>query len=208
MGRIARATSPCCRCCRRWSPAAWSAARSRSTQAIAEAGWSALVASAGGRLVPAVEHAGGRHITPAAGQPEPDDASGATPRVWRRDPRRTRGIVHARSRAPAWSALAGLPANRRAFRHHLPRHLRRGPAVQAALQFGDGERRAGHRRQPLHRRPDRAAARDRSGAHPGHSARRGPGAVRSGAVAGDRLARLAQAWRLPDGAPSCCCPGG
>ena len=33
------------------------------TQAIAAAGWTALVASAGGRLVAAVERAGGRHIT-------------------------------------------------------------------------------------------------------------------------------------------------
>ena len=33
------------------------------TRAVAEAGGVALVASAGGRMVSAVEHAGGRHIT-------------------------------------------------------------------------------------------------------------------------------------------------
>ncbi len=28
------------------------------------------------------------------------------------------------------------------------------------------------------------------------------------AVSGDRMARLARAWRLPDGAPPSCCPRG
>ena len=54
------------------------------TQAIVEAGWRALVASAGGRMVPAVRARRRPPRHAAAGQPEPADASGATRRGWRR----------------------------------------------------------------------------------------------------------------------------
>src|SRR5215469_9321014 len=74
------------------------------TQAIAEAGGTALVASAGGRLVPAIERAGGRHLTLPLHRKDPFG-------VWRNAVRLEAviraervAIVHARSRAPAWSA--------------------------------------------------------------------------------------------------------
>ena len=74
-------------------------------QAIADAGGTALVASEGGRLVAAVERAGGRHVRLPLASKNP-----AT--IWRNADRLARliradgvGIVHARSRAPAWSAL-------------------------------------------------------------------------------------------------------
>ncbi len=74
------------------------------TQAIAGAGGTALVASAGGRLVPAIERAGGRHITLPLSRKDPLA-------VWRNAARLEAliraeqvAIVHARSRAPAWSA--------------------------------------------------------------------------------------------------------
>ena len=54
------------------------------TQAIAAAGGTALVASAGGRLVPAIERAGGRHITLPLSRQESAGRSGATRRGWRR----------------------------------------------------------------------------------------------------------------------------
>lgn len=74
-------------------------------EAIARAGGTALVASAGGRMVAEVERAGGRHLTL--------DLRTKTPwGLWRNAAllagliRRERvEIVHARSRAPAWSAL-------------------------------------------------------------------------------------------------------
>ena len=83
-------------------------------QAIAEAGGTALVASAGGRLVPQIERFGGRHfILPL------DTKNPAA--IWRNadhlaSPIRTTkaGIVHARSRAPGWSALL---ASRRTGTH-------------------------------------------------------------------------------------------
>jgi glycosyltransferase involved in cell wall biosynthesis len=74
------------------------------TGAIAAAGGVALVASAGGRMVPVLERAGGRHITLPLASRNPVT-------IWRNAALlaaliRTEGvaIVHARSRAPAWSS--------------------------------------------------------------------------------------------------------
>lgn len=72
--------------------------------ATADAGWRALVASAGGPKAYAIERAGGTHITLPLETKNPL-------RIWRNAARlaeliRREGvdIVHARSRAPAWSA--------------------------------------------------------------------------------------------------------
>ncbi|WP_431305337.1 glycosyltransferase family 4 protein [Sediminicoccus sp. BL-A-41-H5] len=80
-------------------------------EAIQAAGWRALVASAGGRLVPALEALGARHITLPL-------ATKAPLGIWRNaaalaDLVRSEqvSILHARSRAPAWSAW--LAARRR-----------------------------------------------------------------------------------------------
>jgi glycosyltransferase involved in cell wall biosynthesis len=83
-------------------------------EAIAAAGWRSLVASSGGRLVAELERLGARHI------PLPL-ATKAPWRVWRNAGlietlAKEQGValIHARSRAPAWSALlaarrAGIP---------------------------------------------------------------------------------------------------
>lgn len=77
-------------------------------QAIVAAGGTALVASEGGRLVAAVERAGGRHIKLPMASKNPAI-------IWRNAARLNKliqnervGIVHARSRAPAWSALLAV----------------------------------------------------------------------------------------------------
>lgn len=74
------------------------------TEAIAKAGWRALVASAGGPLVPEVERAGGTHITLPLHAKSPVA-------LWRNAAvlaalvrQEEVAILHARSRAPAWSA--------------------------------------------------------------------------------------------------------
>jgi glycosyltransferase involved in cell wall biosynthesis len=79
------------------------------TEAVAAAGWTALVASAGGPLIAAIERAGGRHIA------LPLAARGPLG-IWRNVGHLTRliysegvDIVHARSRAPAWSAWLATP---------------------------------------------------------------------------------------------------
>ncbi|MBN9507487.1 MAG: glycosyltransferase, partial [Alphaproteobacteria bacterium] len=74
------------------------------TQAIAEAGGTPLVASAGGRLAESIERAGGQNLLLPLDSKNPWT-------IWRNAARlealirgaRVR-IVHARSRAPAWSA--------------------------------------------------------------------------------------------------------
>lgn len=73
-------------------------------EAIQAAGWRALVASAGGRLVPALEATGARHITLPLATKSPLG-------IWRNAAALTAlvraeqvSILHARSRAPAWSA--------------------------------------------------------------------------------------------------------
>ncbi|MEC9369306.1 MAG: glycosyltransferase family 4 protein [Pseudomonadota bacterium] len=76
------------------------------TSAIARAGGLSLVVTGGGRLAPQIEAAGGEIVAMPAASKDPRQ-------MWRNaralvDIIRTRGveIVHARSRAPAWSALA------------------------------------------------------------------------------------------------------
>jgi glycosyltransferase involved in cell wall biosynthesis len=73
-------------------------------EAIQAAGFRALVASAGGRLVPALEASGARHVTLPLATKSPTG-------IWRNAAALTRlvreegvAILHARSRAPAWSA--------------------------------------------------------------------------------------------------------
>ncbi len=84
------------------------------TRALVEAGWRAVVASAGGAMTYQIERAGGVHV-------ELPLASKAPLVMWRNVGRLRRAIaehridlVHARSRAPAWSARfaargAGVP---------------------------------------------------------------------------------------------------
>lgn len=83
--------------------------------ALVRAGGTALVVSRGGSLVPELEAAGARHITlPAASK---------NPLVMARNIGRLRailraegvGLVHARSRAPAWSAWAAARLDRLPF---------------------------------------------------------------------------------------------
>ncbi len=170
-------------------------------QAIAGAGGRALVASAGGRLVGAVERAGGRHVTmPLAGK---DPLT-----IWRNVGRlaglvqsQQVGIVHARSRAPAWSAWL---AARRTGAHflttyHAP-YSENGPGKRAYnAVMARGERVIAISRYVA----DLVAER-----HAVDPARirvipRGvdPVLFDPAAVSGDRIARLARAWRLPDAAP-------
>lgn len=170
-------------------------------QAIAAAGGRALVASAGGRLVGAVERAGGRHFTlPLAGK--------GPVAIWRNVGRlsalaRTEGvtIIHARSRAPAWSALG---AARRAGTRFLTTY--HAPYTENA----PGKRRY----NAVMAKGERVIAISRYVAEL-VVARHGidPSRIRliprgvdatlfdPARIVPDRMARLARAWRLPDDAP-------
>ncbi len=177
------------------------------TQAIAQADGVALVASAGGRMVGQVRHAGGRHIDLPLNTKDPLA-------IWRNAARLEAviraehvAIVHARSRAPAWSAWL---ACRRTGAHFVTTYhgtysegfpfkraynsvMARGEIVIAASRFIAGLITARHGVPP-----DRIRIIPR-GVDP---ARFDPEAVSV-----DRLARMARAWRLPDGAPTLVLPG-
>ncbi len=170
-------------------------------QAIVRAGGSALVASAGGRLVPAVERAGGTHIALKLASKNPA-------RIWRNAARLAFliraadvDIVHARSRAPAWSAwLACRRTGARfvttwhgVYKENAPGKRRynaimaRGERIIAISQFVAARLRARHQVDPARLRVIPRGV-DTTLFDPG-------------AVGGDRMARLAREWRLPDGAP-------
>ena len=170
-------------------------------QAIAGAGGTPLVASQGGRLTHAITRAGGTHFTlPLASR---------NPILVLRNAGALRGIIathqvaiiHARSRAPAWAAWR---AARRAgvrfvttwhgtYRENLPlkRHynsvMARGDRVIAISHFIADELMRRH-----------AVPQSRVRVIP-----RGvdPAIFDPGAVSGERIARLAAAWRLPEDAP-------
>jgi glycosyltransferase involved in cell wall biosynthesis len=176
-------------------------------QAIARMGWTALVASSGGRLVPAVERAGGRHITLPLAWRNPLT-------IWRNAGRLARlirsegvDIVHARSRAPGWSAwLAcqrtkahfvttyhGAYAEDLPFKRRYNSVMAQGERVIAASRFV----------AELIARQHQTDA-DRVRVIP-----RGVDAVAFDptAVGGDRMMRLAHSWRLPEGAAVVLLPG-
>ncbi|MDE2583509.1 MAG: glycosyltransferase family 4 protein [Rhodospirillales bacterium] len=177
------------------------------TEAVAAAGWTALVASAGGRLVGAVEHAGGRHMTLPLDTKNPVAILRNAGRLARLI--RTEGvtIVHARSRAPAWSAwLAARRTGARfvttyhgTYNEDLPFKRRynavmaKGEVVIAASHFVAGLVAARHGVPPARIRVIPRGV-DPAGFDPA-------------AVDGARLARLALAWNLPDHAPVVMLPG-
>jgi glycosyltransferase involved in cell wall biosynthesis len=176
-------------------------------QAIAEAEATALVASAGGPLVRPIERAGGRHFTLPLASKNPF-------RIWRNSialealiRERHVSLVHARSRAPAWSAWlacqrTGVPfvtTYHGAYSEDLPYKRRyndvmaRGCIVIAASQFI----------------ADLVTERHGVPAERIRVIPRGvdPAQFDPAAVNGSRIARLAEAWRLPDGVRTVVLPG-
>ncbi len=84
------------------------------TEAITRAGMTALVASAGGALIPHIRHAGGEHITMPLDSKNPFIIRANAWKLYRLIKARKVSLIHARSRAPAWSAYyaakwAGIP---------------------------------------------------------------------------------------------------
>jgi glycosyltransferase involved in cell wall biosynthesis len=177
------------------------------TRAVAEAGGVALVASAGGRMVSAVERAGGRHIALPL-------ASKLPLTIWRNAARLAAlilaervAIVHARSRAPAWSAWL---ACRRTGAHFVTTYhgtygedlplkrrynsvMAKGERVIAASRFIAGLIVARHGVDPTQIRLIPRGV--------------DPAVFDPGAVSADRIARVANAWHLPEGAAVVLLPG-
>ncbi|HEY3848011.1 MAG TPA: glycosyltransferase family 4 protein [Acetobacteraceae bacterium] len=177
------------------------------TQAVADADGVALVASAGGPLVRAVERVGGRHITLPLNTRNPLA-------IWRNAARlealiraENVAIVHARSRAPAWSAwLAchrtgahfvttyhGVYNEDLPFKRRYNAVMARGEIVIAASRYVAELIVARHNLYPTRIRVIPRGV--------------DPAVFDPAIVVPDRLARLARDWRLPDGAPTVVLPG-
>ncbi len=192
-------------------PALISGGVERGTLEIAEAqmaaGMRAFVASAGGPLVAELERLGARHVT------LPLDVKSPLA-IWRNADALARlvrsegiGILHARSRAPAWSALI---AARRAGAHFITTYhgtynegfpgkrlynsvMARGERVIAISQFISETIMARHGTDPARIRMIPR----------GVDARRFDPAL----VAPHRLAALRDSWDIPQGAPVVMLPG-
>jgi glycosyltransferase involved in cell wall biosynthesis len=183
----------------------------RSTIEIAEAlantGWTALVSSAGGPLVAAVERVGARHIVLPLDRRTPLA-------IWRNAGliasligREGINIVHARSRAPAWSAW--LAARRTGARFITTYHgtynedlpfkrqynsvMAKGEIVIVASRFIAELIVARHGIDPSRVRVIPRGV--------------DPAVFDPAAVAPDRLRRLEDAWSLPPGVPVITLPG-
>jgi glycosyltransferase involved in cell wall biosynthesis len=167
-------------------------------EAIQAAGYRALVASAGGRLVPALEALGARHITLPLATKSPLG-------IWRNAAALTRlvreegvAILHARSRAPAWSAW--LAARRTGARLVTTYHGTYGEGFPGKRLYNS-----------VMARGDRVIAisrhiADHVTATHGAASRLIPRGVDlrvfdPALVAPERIAAKRAAWNLPEGAP-------
>lgn len=175
-------------------------------QAIVRAGGSALVASSGGRLVAAVERAGGTHIMMKLASKNPA-------RIWSNAAQLAFliraadvDIVHARSRAPAWSAW--LACRRTATRFITTWHGVYSENAPGKRRFNAVMARGERVIAISHFIADRVLS--RHDIDPGRLRiiPRGVDPVQfdPAAVSGHRVARLSEEWRLPDGATTIMLP--
>jgi glycosyltransferase involved in cell wall biosynthesis len=175
--------------------------------AITAAGGTALVASAGGRMAPLVERAGGRNITLPLDTRTPWN-------IWRNAARLAAiiraervEIVHARSRAPAWSAW--LAARRTGVHFVTTYHAPYGERPRAKRAYN-----AVMARGEIVIAISRHIAALVAARHGVDPARirvipRGvdPAAFDPAAVSPERVARLNRDWCLPEGVPVILLPG-
>ena len=177
------------------------------TAGLAGAGWHAVVASSGGAMTVEVKRAGGIHVTLPLDRKNPWT-------IWRnvrvlQDVVREHrvDIVHARSRAPAWSACAaarrsGVPfmttfhgvygcGNR--LKKAYNSIMTKGDVVIAVSEFVSR-----HVQETYQVPPKRLRV-----IHRGIDT----GVFNPDAVSDERMVRLARQWRLPDNVPVIMLPG-
>ncbi len=169
-------------------------------QAVVACGGRALVASAGGRMVTQVERAGGRHLALSLMTKDPVNILFNAGRLARIIRANGIDLVHARSRAPGWSAWmaarrTGVPfvttwhgvyGEEFPGKHAYNSVMARGQRVIAISHYIARRVASGY-----------AVPRERLRIIP-----RGvdSGLFHPGQIVGERMHRLAQAWRLPAGA--------
>lgn len=177
------------------------------TAALTGVGWRALVASAGGRMVRDVHRAGGTHFTLPLATRNPFTLRRNAALLQALVQDQAVDIVHARSRAPAWSALraarqTGVPffttfhgtyGRHNALKRAYNSVMTKGDRVIAISEFVNQHIRTYYavdqrRLVTIPRGVDTTAF--------------DPAAVSPG-----RIAMMAKAWRLPDGVPMVMLPG-
>lgn len=177
------------------------------TQAIAEVGATAIVASAGGRMTERIEQAGGRHVILPLNTKNPLG-------IWRNAAALTNlirdqkvSLVHARSRGPAWSAWlacqrTGVPfvtTYHGTYGEDFPLKrqynavMARGRIVIAASQYIADLVATRHAVDPAHIQVIPRGV--------------DPAVFDPTAVSGERVARLRAEWLLPDGVRTVVLPG-
>ena len=175
--------------------------------AIVQAGGTALVASAGGPMVRELERLGARHFVLPLDRRTPWAILANRRRLIELIEAHDVDIVHARSRAPAWSALGAARRTGRAFvttfhgtynyrspwKHRYNAIMTKGDRVIAISEFIGRHVVENYAIDP---------ARLRVIARGIDFVSFDPAKVKA-----DRLAALATAWRLPDGAPVVMLPG-
>ena len=176
-------------------------------QALTNAGWNSIVASSGGIMVREVERGGGKHIILPVDSKNPLVMKRNITRIAKLVQDHDVDILHVRSRAPAWSALAaakrtGVPfvttfhgnyGASNPLKRWYNSVMARGDRVIAISEF-IGEQVC-----------------SRYGADPA-KVRIIPRGVDTGlfdpaAVSGQRVIQLAEQWRLPDDARVVMLPG-
>lgn len=175
--------------------------------ALARAGWRSLVASAGGPMVREIERAGAEHITLPLDSKNPLVIRRNIARLARLIETRNIDLVHARSRAPAWSAFYAARRTGRRF-------------VTTFHNIYGGETRLKRAYNAIMARGERVIAiSDFVGAHARSVYHVTPSQLRviprgvdlgrfdPESVSQSRVIRLAGEWRLQDGVPVIMLPG-
>jgi glycosyltransferase involved in cell wall biosynthesis len=175
--------------------------------ALAQAGWRSLVASSGGPMVRELERAGAEHIVLPLATKNPLTIHRNIDRLARLIEERRIDLVHARSRAPAWSAFYAAQRTRRRFvstfhniyggENRLKRAynaiMARGERVIAISEFV-----AAHARSVYHVNPSQLRIIPRGV----DLSRFDPESISQA-----RIIALATEWRLQDGVPVVMLPG-
>jgi glycosyltransferase involved in cell wall biosynthesis len=177
-------------------------------QAITEAGWKAVVASEGGPMVRELIRAGAVHVELPMASKNPWTMRQNVSRLAAVIREHNVDIVHARSRAPAWSAMAAAHRTGAKFmttfhgtynlgwfglKHIYNSVMTRGERVIAISEFI-----AEHARRVYGTRPEKIRV-----IHRGVDLKKFD-PVR---VSPERIIQLAHKWRLPDGYPVIMLPG-
>jgi glycosyltransferase involved in cell wall biosynthesis len=175
--------------------------------ALAQAGWRSIVASSGGPMVREIERAGAQHVTLPLATKNPLAIRRNIGRLARLIEAENIDLVHARSRAPAWSAFYAARRTGRRF-------------VTTFHNIYGGETRLKRAYNAIMARGERVIAiSDFVGAHARSVYHVTPSQLRiiprgvdrsrfdPESIAQPRIITLAKEWRLQDGVPVVMLPG-